>query len=122
MSFIILYSRCGCDVNQHIINFVYIQSKKAFMFSCYINLYLIWGIYTSYVSQRHFRLYDIHDGGRRDVTAVQFPQPPGPPGGTNCLHGALVVELVFPVDGQVDCICLLSILSTLQTLKQKHIL
>ena len=72
-----------------------------------------------YVSQHHFRLYDIHKGRRRDVAAVQFPQPPGPPGGTDGLQGALVVELVLPAVCQVDCICLLTILSSLQTLDER---
>ena len=73
-----------------------------------------------YVSQHHFRLYDIREGGRRDVAAIQFPQPPGPPGGTDGLQSTLVIELVLPTVGQVDCICLLAILSSLQTLDDRQ--
>ena len=52
------------------------------------------------------------------MLAVQLSQPPGPPGGTDGLHGALVVELVLPVDSQVGRLPLLTVLRILQTLTE----
>ena len=51
------------------------------------------------------------------MTAVQFSQPPGPPGGMDGLHGTLVVELAFPVDSQASCLILLTVFWSLQTLR-----
>ena len=98
------------------------KSVQNWKFYKYCNLCLMYNSLFSiivWLSQHHFRLYDIHEGGCGDVAAVQFPQSPGPPGGTNGLHGALVVELVLPVDSQVGCFSLLTILWILQPLVYK---
>ena len=54
------------------------------------------------------------------MLAVQLSQPPGPPGGTDGLHGALVVELVLPVDSQVGRLPLLTVFRILQTLTETN--
>ena len=76
-----------------------------FMYKCMLS-----GLLTAVqASEDHLGLNDVRKRGGGDVAAVQFPEPSGPPGGSDDLQGSLVVELAPPVYGQVNCLLLSSV-------------
>ena len=54
------------------------------------------------------------------MAPVQFPEPPGPPGGSDGLQGSLVVQPVLPIDDHIDCLLLSLVFWNLQALRKQR--
>ena len=61
-------------------------------------------------------LDDVHEGRGGDAVPVELPEPSGSKRSCDGLHGALVVELPLPAEGQGGRLCLLTVLGWIQTL------
>ena len=62
-------------------------------------------------------LDNVHEGRGGDAVPVELPEPSGSKRSCDGLHGALVVELPLPAEGQGGRLCLLTVLGWVQTLR-----